>query len=137
MGRLVAAMGPLSAKVREKALRRWRLRYALYKNVFHSPHELRPELLWEFSHGATGAPAFMAALTGLLGYDHVDRLEQVHVPTLIVWGRNDRVIPASDSLEFERHLSDSQLVIFGRCGHVPMAERPVRFNRTLERFIAE
>jgi pimeloyl-ACP methyl ester carboxylesterase len=59
------------------------------------------------------------------------------VPTLIVWGRNDRVIPAADSLEFERHLSDSRLVVFDRTGHVPMAERPVRFNRLLEQFIAE
>ena len=137
MGRLLAAMGPLSTALRERALRRWRLRYALFKNVFYAPHELRPELLWEFSHGATGAPAFMPALTALLGYDHVDRLEAVTVPTLVVWGRNDRVIPAADALEFERHLSDSRLVVLGRCGHVPMAERPVRFNRILDRFMAE
>jgi pimeloyl-ACP methyl ester carboxylesterase len=137
IGRLLAAMGPLSTKLRERALRRWRLRYALYKNVFHSAHELRPELLWEFSNGAAGAPAFMAALTALLGYDHIDRLEEVRVPTLIVWGRNDRVIPAADALEFERHLSDSELVVFDHTGHVPMAERPVRFNRLLERFMVE
>jgi pimeloyl-ACP methyl ester carboxylesterase len=47
------------------------------------------------------------------------------------------VIPAADALSYQRHLADSELVIFDRCGHVPMAERPVRFNRLLERFVAE
>ncbi len=137
VARVLAAMGPASTRLRGIALRRWRLRYALYKNVFYAPQDLRPELLWEFSNGASQAPALMSALTGLLGYDHVDRLEQVGVPTLIVWGRNDRVIPAADALEFERHVSGSRLVVFGRCGHVPMAERPVRFNRLLDGFVAE
>ena len=76
-------------------------------------------------------------LGALIGYDIHDRLERVHVPSLIVWGRDDRVIPAADALSYQRHLADSELVIFDRCGHVPMAERPVRFNRLLERFVAE
>jgi pimeloyl-ACP methyl ester carboxylesterase len=46
------------------------------------------------------------------------------------------VIPAADALEFQRHLRDSELVIFDHCGHCPMAERPVRFNRLLARFVA-
>ena len=137
VARVLEAMGPLSTRTRDIALRRPRLRNALYRNVFYAPNELRAELLWEFSNGAAGVPGFMPALTALLGYDHVDRLERVRVPTLIVWGRNDHVIPAADAPEFERHLSDSRLVVFGRCGHVPMAERPVRFNRLVDGFIAE
>ena len=137
LARLLAATAGLSFELRERGLRRWRLRYAMFRNIFESPHRLRPELLWEFAHGANGAQAFLPALGALLGYDSLDRLDRVRAPTLIVWGRDDRVIPSADALEFERHLSDSRLVIFDRCGHVPMAERPVRFNRLLEQFIAE
>jgi pimeloyl-ACP methyl ester carboxylesterase len=137
MGRLLAASAPLMLRLRESGMRRWRLRYAMFRNIFDSPHRLRPELVWEFAHGAQDAPAFLPALGGLLGYDFQGRLERVRVPTLIVWGRHDRVIPAADSLEFEGHLSDSRLVIFDRTGHVPMAERPVRFNRLLEQFMNE
>ena len=137
LARLLAASAGLSFELRERGLRRWRLRYAMFRNVFDAPHRLRPELLWEFAHGANNAPAFLPALGALLGYDFLERLDRVEVPTLIVWGRDDRVIPSADALEFERHVSDSRLVVFDRCGHVPMAERPVRFNRLLDQFVAE
>ena len=109
---------------------------AVFRNVFDAPHRLRPELLWEFANGAMEAPAFLPALGALIGYDIHDRLERVHVPSLIVGPRRPRdsrrrraLLPAPP-----RRLG---LVIFDRCGHVPMAERPVRFNRLLERFVAE
>jgi pimeloyl-ACP methyl ester carboxylesterase len=135
MARLLAASAPLMLELRERGMRRWRLRYAIFRNIFHAPHRLRPELLWEFANGAHEAPGFLPALGALLGYDFLDRLERVRVPSLIVWGRDDRVIPAADALEFERHIEDSRLVVFDRCGHVAMAERPVRFNRLLEQFL--
>lgn len=137
--RMAVAASPLFLQLRERGLRRERLRYLMFRNVFHAPHKLRPELLWEFFHHALGAPGFLPAVLALVGYDFHDQLERVRVPTLIVWGRDDRVVPASDAPEYERHLlnSDSELVIFDRCGHVPMAERPARFNRLLERFLAE
>ncbi|MGH2951451.1 MAG: alpha/beta fold hydrolase, partial [Solirubrobacterales bacterium] len=69
--------------------------------------------------------------------DFLDRLEQVATPTLIVWGRDDRIVPSADAVEFGRRLRNSRTVIFDRCGHLPMAERPVRFNRVLETFLAE
>ncbi len=137
LGRLMAAAAPLMVRLREGGMRRWRLRYAMFRNIFDAPHRLRPELVWEFAHGAQDAPGFLPALGALLGYDFQERLQRVRVPTLIVWGRNDRVIPSADALEFERHLSDSRLVVLDRTGHVPMAERPVRFNRLLDQFVAE
>ena len=76
--------------------------------------------------------AFVEALGSLAGYDFLDRLDEVEVPTLIVWGRNDNVVPPADALEYGRRLRNSRTVIFDDTGHVPMAERPVRFNRLLE-----
>jgi pimeloyl-ACP methyl ester carboxylesterase len=137
LARLLAATAGLTFELRERGMRRWRLRYAMFRNVFDAPHRLRPELLWEFAHGARGAPAFLPALGALLGYDFLDRLDRVTIPTAIVWGRDDRVIPSADAVEFDRHLSDSRLVVLDRCGHVPMAERPARVNRLLGGFLAE
>ena len=66
-----------------------------------------------------------------------DRLEEIGVPTLIVWGRNDRVVPVPAALSYRKRIGDNaELVIFDECGHVPQIERPVRFNRVLERFLA-
>ena len=57
------------------------------------------------------------------------------MPTLIVWGAQDHVVPPADALGYANRIAGAQLEVFERCGHVPMAERPVRFNRVLERFL--
>ena len=79
-------------------------------------------------------PGFIPAVAALTGYDLLDRLRQIRVPTLIVWGRDDLVVPASDSTGFVERIPGAELVVFEDCGHVPMAERPTRFNRLLARF---
>jgi pimeloyl-ACP methyl ester carboxylesterase len=98
---------------------------------------MRREMLWELVRYGIDPPGIVAAIRGLAGYDILDRLEEVEIPTLIVWGRNDLIVPVGDGVEFARRIPNSRLVIFDRCGHVPMAERPVRFNRLLESFLAE
>ena len=134
-GRMLAAAAPLLLKAQQRSALRPRLRDAAFWMILDQPGELPPELLWELLSGA-GKEGFLPALSACIGYDIRDRLEDVEVATLIVWGLNDRLIPASDALEFGRRLSHSETVIFDRCGHVPMVERPVRFNRVLEAFLA-
>lgn len=135
--RVATAAAPLLLRLQEGSIRRPALRIAAFGGVFHRPRRLRPELLWEQYHGAIGAPGFLDAVRGLVGYDFLDALEDVDDPTLIVWGRNDRVVPAADARGFARRLRNSRVVIFDRCGHVPQMERPVRFNRLLESFLGE
>jgi pimeloyl-ACP methyl ester carboxylesterase len=61
----------------------------------------------------------------------------VKVPTLIVWGEKDSVIPVRDADEFERLIEDSRKVVMKDTGHIPMAERPQAFNDLLVKFLAE
>jgi pimeloyl-ACP methyl ester carboxylesterase len=76
----------------------------------------------------------MPAVRALTGYDFLDRLERIAVPTLIVWGRDDQIVPARDAAGYHERIRESELAIFADCAHVPMAERPVRFNHLVERF---
>jgi pimeloyl-ACP methyl ester carboxylesterase len=137
VARMLAAGAPYAFSLQERSFRRPRARAMAFRNIFRQPDRLRPELLWEFFAGGMRAEAFVDALGSLAGYDFQDRLEEVEMPTLIVWGRNDNVVPPGDALEYGRLLHNSRTVIFDECGHVPMAERPVRFNRVLEAFLAE
>jgi pimeloyl-ACP methyl ester carboxylesterase len=136
-GRMARAASPLLLRNYQQALRRPRLRNQMLRHVAHRPSQLRPELVWEIANGGLNAPGIVAAIRGLAGYDILDRLEDVEIPTLIVWGRNDLVVPIRDAFEYQRLLRNSELVIFDQCGHIPMAERPVRFNRLLDRFLAD
>ncbi len=135
VARMAAAAMPLLLKAQERGLRRPRVRVAAFRGLFDRPDLLRPELLLEQFHHGAGRPAFVPAVQGLVGYDILDRLEDVRVPTLIVWGRNDRVVPVQDAAGFAQGLHNSRTVIFDRTGHMPQLERPVRFNRVLETFL--
>jgi pimeloyl-ACP methyl ester carboxylesterase len=137
VARMLAASAPLTMKLQDRTFKRPALRSALFQGVFHRPWDLRPELLWEQYTNGAGRPGFVDALTKLVGYDILDRLEEVEVPTLIVWGRHDKVVPSSDAPEWGRRLRNSRTVIMDKTGHVPQLERPVRFNRVLEAFLAE
>jgi 4,5:9,10-diseco-3-hydroxy-5,9,17-trioxoandrosta-1(10),2-diene-4-oate hydrolase len=66
----------------------------------------------------------------------VDRLTELTVPTLLVWGRNDSIIPASHAERAHRLIPNAQLVIFDNCGHCPQLQRPVEFNRVARAFLA-
>ena len=107
-----------------------------FQGIFFDPNALRREVLWENIVPALQSPGYYDAMTTLVGYDIRDRLEEIEVPTLIVWGRNDRVVPIPAAFAYQERIGDNaRLEIFDHCGHVPQMERPVRFNRLLEEFL--
>lgn len=57
-------------------------------------------------------------------------------PTLMVHGRDDKVIPLSTSMTLLEWIEDSQLHIFGRCGHWTQIEHAVAFSRLVANFLA-
>ncbi|HWA53141.1 MAG TPA: alpha/beta hydrolase, partial [Solirubrobacterales bacterium] len=81
-------------------------------------------------------PGFADALSAIIEYDARDRLEEIQIPTMIVWGFEDWVISAAAALSYHRRIPQSRLEIFEHTGHVPQLERPERFNRVLDEFIA-
>jgi pimeloyl-ACP methyl ester carboxylesterase len=135
--RMGRAAAPLILRFELSAIRRPKIRDRAFRGVFHDPSHLRRELLWENVVPAFESPGFVDSMRTLVGYDIRDRLEEIEVPTLIVWGRNDHVVPVPAAFSYKKRIGENaELVIFDECGHVPMMERPVRFNRTVERFLA-
>jgi pimeloyl-ACP methyl ester carboxylesterase len=117
-------------------VRRPRLRRAALQTVVRYPERLSVPLATELVLGA-GAQGFVPALEGLLGYSFRDRLAQIEIPVLIVWGRNDMLVPVEDASRFERLIGENaRTVVFEDTGHLPMIERPSRFNELLAAFVA-
>lgn len=58
------------------------------------------------------------------------------IPTLIVWGTKDRMIPASHARSVARSLPDCRVELFEGAGHFPHLDDPDRFARVLREFIA-
>ena len=59
----------------------------------------------------------------------------IKIPTLIIWGANDIVIPKNKAYRLHRDLKNSQLVVLPRCGHIPHEECPEKVIKLLEKFI--
>jgi pimeloyl-ACP methyl ester carboxylesterase len=57
---------------------------------------------------------------------HVDRLRTLALPTLILWGGSDRLIPPATAQAFARDIRGAQVVVFDSLGHVPQEEDAAR-----------
>jgi pimeloyl-ACP methyl ester carboxylesterase len=137
LARISQMAGPAIARFNRAGVTRPRARYLAFRGVIRYPNRLRPELLWEQIEPAMRSPGFPNALRALIGYDTRERLPEIEIPTLLVWGFNDRLTPVEAALSYRRMIPRSRLEIFARTGHVPMFERPARFNALLEEFLAD
>jgi pimeloyl-ACP methyl ester carboxylesterase len=66
-----------------------------------------------------------------------DKLHQITLPTLLIWGKQDQITPSFVGEKFSELLENSRLIFVEECGHAPMMEHPDTFNRHLESFLDE
>ena len=64
-------------------------------------------------------------------------LRKVTTPTLIVWGRQDAIIPVECASLFHQAISNSTLAIIENCGHSPAIEKPAEFVSTVTEFLSK
>jgi 4,5:9,10-diseco-3-hydroxy-5,9,17-trioxoandrosta-1(10),2-diene-4-oate hydrolase len=65
----------------------------------------------------------------------MNNLDNIKIPTLIVWGRDDRLFPVGHACFAREKIRDSYLYILERCGHMPNFERPEEFNSMVLNFL--
>ena len=63
-------------------------------------------------------------------------LPGVATPTLVVWGREDAIIPLEVCDRFVRSIPGATATVLDRCGHMPEMERPEAFVRAVLDFLA-
>jgi pimeloyl-ACP methyl ester carboxylesterase len=136
LARVVTAGVPYTRRFESAVVRRPRLRRAGMQWVVRYPEKLSVPLAQELVL-SFGRPGFVPALKALLEYSYRDRLAAIEIPVLIVWGRNDLLVPVGDAERYRRLIGDNARVeILDDTGHAPMLERPTRFNELLREFLA-
>lgn len=120
-----------------------------------APDQLRatvrdPEATPEFSQlfGGIGPQAFSLmeearAQTARLAWQpfmhnpSLGRLLEVvdSLPTLLIWGAQDAIVPLSAANDYQRAIKNSKLVAFENCGHRPEVEMRDRFVREIQNFL--
>jgi pimeloyl-ACP methyl ester carboxylesterase len=72
------------------------------------------------------------------GEDVLDgRVGAIRKPTLILWGREDKLIPLSFAERFHKDIAGSRLEVIDNCGHMPHVECADRFNHVLLKFFGD
>ncbi len=64
-------------------------------------------------------------------------IKQVACPTLIVWGKHDKIVDPKYAERFHSDIMKSRVIMYDSCGHVPMLERPLDVKRDVLKFLNE
>ena len=64
-------------------------------------------------------------------------LAAINLPTLVVWGADDELLPARWGEQAAGEMPRARFVVLERCGHVPMEERPEAFVSAVVPYLAE
>jgi pimeloyl-ACP methyl ester carboxylesterase len=70
-----------------------------------------------------------AGLEGILG--------RIRVPTLVLWGKDDKILPPEEGLRLSIEISGARLIVLPDTGHVPQEETPEEFARAVSQFFHE
>jgi pimeloyl-ACP methyl ester carboxylesterase len=108
------------------------------QHTFFHPGTAKKELVDEVFDVTNSIPKCMrmiAIAKSAQRHNMAKELENIKVPTLLIWGLNDTITPAYVAHEFHRLLPNSQLHFIDQCGHAPMMEHPDRFNHIYQQFI--
>ena len=64
-----------------------------------------------------------------------EQIARIVAPTLLIWGKQDVVTPMEAALGFAERIGPSRLVVYERCGHVPMIEQAETFAADMLEFV--
>jgi pimeloyl-ACP methyl ester carboxylesterase len=96
------------------------------RNVYGDPSKVTDALIDRYAE-LTLREGNRAALVKRLAHplgQHSQRIAQIRQPTLVLWGRLDRLIPLASGERFARDIPGAQLRVFDALGHVPQEEDP-------------
>lgn len=109
-----------------------------FRDMAHEPDNVPEDIIRDFMNRMrlpNAKYAFMSTLLAMRDSQGLSgRLSKIDVPTLLMWGENDRMIPLAYSKEYTE-IPDSELQIIDNCGHTPFVEKPLEFNKIVLRFL--
>jgi pimeloyl-ACP methyl ester carboxylesterase len=62
-------------------------------------------------------------------------IKTIACPTLIIWGKYDKVVLPHNANRFNQDIKNSQLIVYDSCGHVPMMEKPLEVKYDVLKFL--
>ena len=104
--------------------------------IFPLPEQeyLRSELIEQVKQA--DPRAYRAWMRSLAQFDVRKRLNELHVPTLVITGSQDTTVPATAQAELASCITGAKQVIIKDAGHAVSVDHPEEFNKVLINFLA-
>lgn len=116
-------------------------------DIFAYDRNLVNDELAQMRYKASIQPGFQESFSSMFPAPRQDGVEMMASPiedirkighqTLVIHGREDKVIPLSNSYELLQAIPNAQLHVFGKCGHWTQIEHAARFSRLVGDFLGE
>lgn len=108
--------------------------------VFHDKSLVNDETIrrnWELKMQANDGMTqrLLAANPALTSELVTGKLSGITIPTLVVWGGDDELVPLADGRDYAANIPHAKLVIVPECGHAPSAEKPAEFIAAVNAFL--
>jgi pimeloyl-ACP methyl ester carboxylesterase len=119
---------PLANRISEYLLPR-ALVAASVRSVYGDPSRVSDELIdryFELTLREGNRHALGLRLQQLEMGEHAERIKSLTLPTLVLWGGRDRLVPLASAQHFAADIRGARLVLFDSLGHVPQEEDPAR-----------
>ena len=129
----IPALAPLMANLLPRQMIE-----ASIRNVYGDPSKVSDELIdryYELTLRAGNREALRQRFIQAEAGQGFTRIAELKVPTLIIWGGRDELIPPDNAERFKRDIQGSRLVLFDDLGHVPQEEDPARTVAVLMDFL--
>jgi 4,5:9,10-diseco-3-hydroxy-5,9,17-trioxoandrosta-1(10),2-diene-4-oate hydrolase len=122
----------------------WLLKQVIYERSLITDEMV--ELYYQLASLPGAQRCFLSSLRSGIGFGGqrgdmirsiVSSLSTIEVPTLIIWGRQDHVIPMAHARVAKEMIPNSRLEILDSCGHAPHLEHSQKYNKLVLEFLAE
>ena len=109
-------------------------------DTFYDPEMASKELVdevFDIVNDRSKLIRILATAKSAIRHNLGEELHQIKAPTLLIWGKQDKVTPPFVGEKFNELIPNSKLIMMDKSGHAPMMERPEEFNSHLEAFLKE
>ena len=106
--------------------------------TFYDPKVATKELvdeIFEIVNNRAKAIRVISTAKSAIRTNMSKKLPRIKCPTLLIWGKEDKITPPFVAEEFKTLIPNSELKFIEKCGHAPMMERPKKFNIILDEFL--
>ena len=109
------------------------------RSAWHDPDKITPDIFagyWKPLRAQHWDRALWELTKASRASDLAERLDELTLPTLVITGDDDRIVPTEQSLRLAAELPDAELAVIPACGHLPHEECPEAFLEAVTTFIA-